>query len=283
MGPDDAKLLAKWQRRTRLQALARDRLPQRFVQVLGAFYNHRPEARLDRRGAAERGRIAVEVHRRCGGVVQRGPFVGMRFPFATWDAPAKCIGSYERELHGEVQAMAAHGYPAIINVGCAEGFYAVGFARLSVASMIYAYDLSPEAVASCQALAGANDIRGERMVYGGEVTHAVLDDLCQQPALLVVDIEGAEAELLDPALVPRLAHVDLLVELHHHVVPDIEDLMRCRFEATHDIRLVSSESRDDTETYTELEGLSDHDAQLALFERPIVMRWMILTQRSTDF
>lgn len=221
------------------------------------------------------------MHRRCRGVVQRGPFERLVFPFATWDAPAKCIGSYERELHPEVERIIAADYNAIINVGCAEGFYAVGLARALPAARIHAYDTSLEAVTKCRQMAAANNVPTDQMEYGGEVTHAVLDRLCRPGSLLIADIEGGEADLLDPARAPGLKQSDLLVELHHHVVPDIEQMIHDRFEGTHAIRHVDSEPRDDASPYPELAGMSSEDQWYAMFERPITMRWLLLQVRET--
>ncbi len=272
----DADLIAKWQRLASRRQWAHNHLPRRARTLLSALYQQTPTARADRRGAASRARIAKDVHDRCRGIVQRGPFAGMIFPFATWDAPAKCIGSYERELHPAVERIIAHGYRTIVNVGCAEGFYAVGLARAIPTAVIHAYDTAPEAVARCQRLAEANSVPVERMTYGGEVTHAVLDALCEPGALVIVDIEGGEAELMDPLRVPRLANVDVLLELHHHVVSDIEQVIRDRFTPTHSIRHVDSEPRTDSSPYAELVDLPLADRLLAMFERPIVMRWLIM-------
>lgn len=204
----------------------------------------------------------------------------MIFPFASTDAAAKCIGSYERELHAEVDRIVAAGYRAIVNIGCAEGFYAVGFARSMPGTIVHAYDTSDAAVQQCRDLAAANNIRGDQIRYGGLVTHEVLGDVCGPNTLVLTDIEGAEAELLDPVAAPRLREVDILVELHHHVVPHIEKLLRERFEGTHVIRHVDSEPRVDPERYPELVRLAKSDQLLALFERPIIMRWLLLTVRT---
>jgi len=224
-------------------------------------------------------RVAQAVHESCSGVVQRGPFAGMRFPFACTDAAAKCIGSYERELHGEVERILRGGYASIVNVGCAEGFYSVGLARALPDTTVHAYDTSPGAIAQCRELAGANAVPDGRLRYGGEVTHQVLDSLCRPRTLLLVDIEGGEKALLDPERVPRLMDVDMLVELHEVYVPGIETLMRDRFSGTHVVRDIDSEPRTDASPYPELGSLSAADQVTAIFERPVFMRWLALESK----
>jgi len=271
----DADLIKKWQRELRWHRRA-DSLPTPIRRAVASLYRQRPTARLDRRGHQERARLAEQILVRCAGTVQRGPFAGMVFPFATWDAPAKCIGSYECELHDEVERIFEREYWAVINVGCAEGYYAIGLARAMPGALMYAYDTDPEAIAKCKQLAEANTVPPDRLKFGGEVTHQVLDELCRPNSLVIVDIEGGEAALLDPASAPHLAQVDLLIELHHNVVPNIEQVLRQRFARTHSIRSVDSEPRIDASRYPELDGLTPHEQALAMFERPIVMRWLIL-------
>src|SRR4051794_40351820 len=67
----------------------------------------------------------------CGPQVQTGPFAGLEFARASAEGchVPKLLGCYERELHGLVEAAVADGYDDIVNIGCAEGYYAVGLAR----------------------------------------------------------------------------------------------------------------------------------------------------------
>jgi len=61
-------------------------------------------------------------------------------------------------------------------------------------------------------------------------------------ALLLVDCEGGEVELLDPAQVPLLAGTMLLVELHEGLRPGVTELLRQRFAATHRIEIIDQQS-----------------------------------------
>ena len=53
------------------------------------------------------------------------------------------------------------------------------------------------------------------------------------PAWLIVDIEGAECELLDPVRVPALQDAWMVVELHPANVPAVLEELRARFAPTH--------------------------------------------------
>src|SRR5215218_7302739 len=69
-----------------------------------------------------------------GVVVRSGPFAGTAYSrdllVDSGDAVAKLVGTYEMELHPVVEAWISEPPRRLVNVGAAEGFYAVGFARV---------------------------------------------------------------------------------------------------------------------------------------------------------
>lgn len=66
-----------------------------------------------------------------GGTVRRGPFVGMALAHAGAEGCIipKLLGCYETELTPVIARPGAAGHEVIVSLGCAEGCYAVGFAR----------------------------------------------------------------------------------------------------------------------------------------------------------
>src|SRR5262245_44644341 len=63
--------------------------------------------------------------------VLTGPFQGLLFVNITgWGTlTSRWLGCYEAELHPWIEAAVGRGYQRIINIGCAEGYYACGFAQ----------------------------------------------------------------------------------------------------------------------------------------------------------
>jgi methylase of polypeptide subunit release factors len=55
------------------------------------------------------------------------------------------IGCYESQLHSWINDSIAYGYDKILDVGCAYGYYAVGFALKSRTSTVYACDTDQRA------------------------------------------------------------------------------------------------------------------------------------------
>src|SRR5262245_46881839 len=83
-------------------------------------------ARNERRG------LHAASERVAGEVVIRGPFAGLRYPARRIDSLAKRVGAYEHELHGWFEAALAARPARFVDIGAADGFYAVGVARRGV-------------------------------------------------------------------------------------------------------------------------------------------------------
>jgi hypothetical protein len=179
-------------------------------------------------------------------VVKTGPFEGLAYLNTTvWGSiTPKWLGSYEAELHSIITEIIARRYEQVIDVGCAEGYYAVGLARISAASVIVAFDTDFISRAQTRRLARLNGVAHWIQVRG-ECRTATLETLLSKPSVLVCDIEGGEAALLNPLNVPGLMTADILVEVHE---PDcggtgVQNLLEERFASSHSIRKVDATDR----------------------------------------
>ena len=212
-------------------------------------------------------RLTRAIVRRQGLVVGTGPFAGMKYiPDAHGSRLVpKLVGSYELELHDAIAEILADPPSVVVDVGCAEGYYAVGFASALPEATVYAYDIAPGAREMCAKLGALNGI-GEKLVIQGRCDCKELESLPLNHAFVICDCEGYELELLRPDKVPSLKHARLLVELHDFSVPGITAELQLRFESTHRMKLIDIQERD-PEAYESLSDLSPAMKALALFER----------------
>ena len=221
--------------------------------------------------------LANTLAQRSGGRVAHGPFAGMLYTVAASEgsrAP-RLLGAYEASLHPVIETVISRAYPQVLDIGCAEGYYAVGLARRMPSSRIHARDTNPAARALCAELARANGVE-DRLRIAGEVGHADLALCDQAPTFVLCDVEGAEAELLDPARAPALARADLLVEVHEGMRPGLLSLLTDRFAPSHRITRIDRSLRPDL-LPDWAETLSDLDRLLLLWEwraTPTPWLWM---------
>jgi len=219
--------------------------------------------------------LRIKLEAKTDLIVPYGPFAGMRC--TTSAVLPRLIGSYESELHDTIQFLVGRAYERVINIGCGEGYYAVGFARLLPPAQIIALDPEPIAQTSCRALAEANGVIN-RLTIMGKCTPDVLKELVRPGALIFCDCEGDEIQLLDPIAVPDLLNCDMLVEMHDFLVPTASATLLNRFRATHTTSIISKSSGD-PQSYPILDSLTDFERLFALCEfRPGPTPWALFLQ-----
>ena len=215
------------------------------------------------------------------GRVQTGPFAGtVLLPKYMWgdgDTAAKLLGVYENELHGFIESEIVAKPDAVINVGCAEGYYSIGLAgRLKTVNVI-AVDIDPRSAAIVQNTAAANQLTNVTAITQ-TVDTVWLEAQCNQHRrpLLVIDCEGAEIDLLDIDHVPSLAHCAMIVESHDCINPVITQTLLSRFAKTHKIQQ-SLQIGKDPYQFRFLDQLSDCDKWALVHEgRPSTMSWLYM-------
>ena len=212
--------------------------------------------------------------------VASGPFAGMTLlAEASWgdgDLSPKLLGCYEAELHPAIAKAVSRNPTAVVNIGCAEGYYAVGIARALPRAKVFAFDANEKAEAICLRAAAVNQVSNRVVVAGtcGIESLARIMSENERP-LLIVDCEGAELQLLDPAHVPELLQCDMIIECHDFVDPQITAVLQKRFAASHDIEQVLEGPRDPNE-FAGLQNSSSLDRWLAVNEnRPNTMSWLV--------
>ena len=207
--------------------------------------------------------------------VQRGPFTGLLYPEAAASGSAllpKLLGTYESELSPVVQEIITFAPEQIIDVGCAEGYYAAGFARALPGTKVVAYDINPVARKRCSALSEANGL--ENLTVEEEFSLSLLPDV--KSGLLFVDIEGAETDLfLETDIVPKDWHI--IIELHDFVDPNTSTLLIEHFQESHEIELIATVP---PAVKARMLGIPMSEA-LALVDekRPCAMEWLYAKPR----
>ncbi|MDD3180125.1 MAG: hypothetical protein PHQ04_07195 [Opitutaceae bacterium] len=196
----------------------------------------------------------------------------------------KLLGTYECELGDWIERLVAEGFPMVLNIGAAEGYYSVGFAWRCPQTRIVAFEGEPTGRALIAELAARNCVT-DRIAIDGfgtpETLRSYLDNAVKP--LLIVDIEGGELDLLDPAKLPVLQHCFLLVELHEAAQP-VAEILRTRFTASHYIAKCWTRPRDLRDLTTPMRIaawiLGRRRFLKALNEqRPGPMRWFLCEPR----
>lgn len=232
--------------------------------------------------------LLTEIYDRFGdGVVRNGPFAGLRYPVLQSVGSSlfpKLLGSYEAELHPWIAEVCAGAYTEIVDVGCAEGYYAIGLARRVPEARVYAYDTDARAQALCAAAAELNGVASRVEVRATFEAAALAAIPVRGRGLVVCDCEGAELDLFTPDTVPLCAGWDLLIETHDFLDVTGSTRLQARFAASHEVRACLSV--DDIQKakhydYPELAALDLATRRAIVGEgRPAIMEWLFFTART---
>jgi hypothetical protein len=219
-----------------------------------------------------------------GNEVQDGPFAGMRYPeWGLTDVDLyspKVLGIFERELHQAIERLISAAPSVIVNIGSAEGYYAIGLALRLPEAHIVAFDPDEERLQQLAEIAELNGVRDRVEIIAAACDHEALAHRLLGAAAVVCDCDGCEATLLDPARVPELRGVPVLVEAHDLLVEGTTRALREAFSPSHDIVQIEAETRF-VDDFPELDFMPLVTRQLAISEfRGAPMAWLEITPRT---
>lgn len=224
--------------------------------------------------------------KKTGKQVRLGPFEGMRYVDVSQGSCyiPKLLGIYERELHEVVEDLIAARPLTVVDLGAAEGYYAIGLARRLPETRVVAFEMEERGRTALAAMAALNNVAGRVVVRGkceADDLRAVLDE-SKNPAV-ICDVEGYEDVLLDPGAVPSLAETRILVELHDFIVPGLCERLTQRFSPTHEVERIWQADRSTSEfPWTTLgTRLIPHEYLVwAVNEwRPVRMSWLSMVPK----
>lgn len=223
------------------------------------------------------------IVQKSGHIIKNGPFAGMNYgvPSTEGGSVPRLLGGYEASLTPIIDQIVDSAPDLIIDVGCAEGYYAVGLARRLPNATIWARDANLKAIANCTKLAEMNGV-ADRVETGGIMVHRDFDICLRHRTVVICDIEGGEIDLLQPNRAKGLFAADILVECHPSADPKIVDIIRERFTKTHNVQEIGREL--DSETLPNwMETSSDLDRLLALWEwRTTPTPWLWMTAKPAN-
>ena len=179
------------------------------------------------------------------GNVLSGPFKGLKYSSLVSNGSSllpKLVGTYEKELHPIIDQIRNTGYSLIIDIGSAEGYYAVGLAVLKKDAKVIAFDISENAQKNCKEMAGINGVSDRLQVFGECNKQTMVSFFDQNNGLIISDCEGFELELFDEDLVEKLKRFDFLIETHDCFNPIISSSLKGVFSKTHEVLSIKSNS-----------------------------------------
>ncbi len=219
-------------------------------------------------------------------VVLNGNFKGMKYPgmrSRNSSLYPKFLGSYELELQSVFEEIISKQYDQILDVGCAEGYYAVGLAMRIPKATVYAYDIEAESRDLTEKMAHLNGVAERVKIESSCTTQTLASFSFKGRSLIISDCEGYEKSLFTKDCLSNLKNTDLLIETHDFMDVTISTYLEELFSKTHDLEIIRSLGdviKAKTYKFKELDGL-DIKARYRLLEegRRFTDEWLYLKAR----
>ena len=220
-------------------------------------------------------------------IVLNGPFKGLKYPkFKSRSSSlySKLIGSYEMELHSTIKQVIDNKYDQIINIGCAEGYYAVGLAIRLPNAEILAYDIDSEARDLTLKMATLNGVSERVFINKNFDTNSFKKIDFNKKTLIISDIEGYERYIFVPSVLNYLKKCSLIIETHDWVDIQISSNLEKIFSPTHNIKSILSVGDNIKAKTYKFKELKDADllTKFRIFEegRRFVDEWLIMSPKN---
>lgn len=219
-------------------------------------------------------------------IILNGPFKGIIYTqhnITEATLVPKLVGSYESQLHQVIEEIITKPYTDILDVGCAEGYYAIGLANRMKDTLVHCYDINEADIEICKNIARLNHL--ENLTYNNFCSPETLINFnFKQKGLVFCDAEGYEMELFTTDVINALKKHDFLIEVHDIINPSISNTLYERFSATHSIRVFNNRNLDHS-GYQGLSQLTEAERAFAFFEHRggynmnVHMEWFYITAK----
>ena len=216
------------------------------------------------------------------GKVLSGPFRGLKMMHKFPTKPM-LLGVWEKELSSIWDSLKSQRF--IIDVGAAEGFYAVGLAQKYPKKKIIAFEMNPSSKILLEKMAMDNAI--SNLETYGKCEYEDLVKLREklEGAMIMMDCEGYEIQLLQVHAPSIFKKTHIVVELHEMYEFGCTELLKNRFTETHKIAEIEGQVRNLEDWPNELSLLRLIFPEKILLHfmdegRPYPMNWLYMTPKS---
>ena len=186
-----------------------------------AFLRERKEKRK-RKKTSERKLVLdhlLHIHQ-CR--IAYGPFKGIQLSpeHANWgdgDLATKMLGVYEKVVLDKIIEFSKSTNGPFIDIGASDGYYVIGATYAGLFQQAHAFEIDPQGQEAIRHNAEINGVADKIHIHGS-ADSAQLRSLVKshENALVLIDIEGGEFDLLDADTIEALRDCTIIVELHLH-------------------------------------------------------------------
>ena len=214
-------------------------------------------------------------------VVQNGVFKDLKInkdiSWGQGDIASKIYGLYENRIQKILKEIRK---PILIDVGAADGYFAIGSLYSGLSEYCYAFEQSEIGKKTLLKTAKINNVSSKLSIKGKVDSKNFLSmlpkDIDFSQVVLLCDIEGEEYNLFTNDILKKLAKANLIIEIHNNVEEKIQKQFLQRVKKYFNTSIII----DNQKEYVDLpllHSLNDIDRALIACEgRSYIGKWLYL-------
>lgn len=225
--------------------------------------------------------LSLEHAKKNKFTVQNGIFKNLKInkdiSWGSGDIASKIYGLYENKIQ---RLLAEIKKPILIDIGAADGFFAIGCLHSKLSKYCYAFEQSSSGRAALSKTAKMNNV-SDKITIMGKVTNENFLSLLPQDinfsnTVLLCDIEGQEYNFFTDEVLKKLKKSHIIIEIHNNNNNDDEIKLMRRIKKFFNISVIFGNDNEYS-NLPEIHGLNDIDRNLISCEgRSYIGKWWYL-------
>ena len=196
------------------------------------------------------------------------------------------LGFYEKEILDIINGFAENEFDTFVDIGAADGYYAVGMLVSKTVKRAFCFEASEIGHAIIKENFELNGSLGQIEVLGRASNNSLqsLTSVDYTKAIILIDIEGAELEVVDANFLSQARGANIIIEVHNwaNQFSDKYEKMLRAIDKDFHIHVIEPVERP-TKSMPILRSFSDENRALIASEgRPCLMRFIWLKPKKSD-
>mgnify|MGYP001177709065 CR=1 FL=1 len=227
-------------------------------------------------------RLSLEVFEIMRGKVKFGPFKGLKLSkncaWGKLDLGSQCLGLYEKQLLSEIEKIKPKEFSNFINIGAADGYYAIGMLMSKKIQRALCFEKSIKGRNSIIENWKLNNCVGKLEIQNkaDEKNLLKLPKRFLDKALIIIDIEGDEFDILSKNVLETIRNTTIIIEIHNWVEDFLFKYQTLLETANNffNIQIIKNTSRNTYNSNKLREFTDDNRLLISSEHRPCLMRFL---------
>ena len=228
--------------------------------------------------------LSYEHAKKHNFIVQYGIFKNLKMNHEiSWgrgDIASKIYGFYENKIQQKLKDI---NNPILIDIGAADGFFAIGSLKSKICEFCYAFEETKKSRENLSKTAKINNVQKKLSIIG-KVTKDNFFTLLPSKinfseVTILCDIEGGEFDFFSDEILATIRCSNIIIEIHKNHNKNLEIDLLERVKKYFDVSIIIDNDKN-FESVSELHALNDIDRNLICSEgRSYIGKWWHLSPK----